>query len=205
MLIASVIEYGAFAWLILALRDAIARERRRADQDALTGLLNRQGFAATIEAAARRKATSERRRLRQRTAVAYIDLDGFKSVNDQYGHDAGDAVLRLAADVIRSAVRGEDVIARLGGDEFAVWLPGADAVGARIVGERILTAVVADMLAEGWTVSASIGIVTFATPPDDVQAALKLADHAMYQVKRSGKGRVSIVDFQPTTALRAVS
>jgi transposase len=72
MLIASVIEYGAFAWLILALRDAIARERRRADQDALTGLLNRQGFAATIEAAARRKATSERRRLRSVPGVGPV-------------------------------------------------------------------------------------------------------------------------------------
>jgi transposase len=72
MLIASVIEYGAFAWLILALRDAIARERRRADQDALTGLLNRQGFAATIEAAAKRKATSERRRLRSVPGVGPV-------------------------------------------------------------------------------------------------------------------------------------
>jgi predicted signal transduction protein with EAL and GGDEF domain len=65
--------------------------------------------------------------------------------------------------------------------------------------------VVDDMRAEGWAVSASIGVVTFATPPDDVQAALKLADHAMYQVKRSGKGRVRIVEIQPTSALRAVS
>jgi transposase len=72
MLIASVIEYGAFAWLILALRDAIASERRRADQDALTGLLNRQGFAATVEAAAKRKATSERRRLRSVPGVGPV-------------------------------------------------------------------------------------------------------------------------------------
>jgi transposase len=72
VLVASVIEYGAFAWLILAFRDAIASERRRADQDALTGLLNRQGFAATVEAAAKRKATSERRRLRSVPGVGPV-------------------------------------------------------------------------------------------------------------------------------------
>jgi diguanylate cyclase (GGDEF)-like protein len=192
---ASVLQFGLFTYGVLLLRDALGRERQRANEDALTGLLNRRAFTDVLTGAI----TGERRRRRPGQgsgALAYVDLDGFKAVNDTRGHDAGDAVLQLAAGVLRSAVRDGDVVARLGGDEFALWLPSATAEEARAVGARVLERLRSGALAEGWAVGASIGVALFPTRPESAAAALAAADALMYEVKRSGKGRVHVA-LQP--------
>jgi diguanylate cyclase (GGDEF)-like protein len=198
---ASVVEYGAFTWGLLALRDTLARERRRAREDALTGLLNRGAFGEALERACADARTPGRWRRAWRTrrrdgsagcALAYVDLGGFKQVNDTLGHDAGDEVLRVAAEVLRGAVRADDIVARLGGDEFALWLPGADAETARAVSARALERLREVAAAHGWAVGASVGVAAFAAPPASRAAAVSAADALMYEVKRDGKGRVLV-------------
>lgn len=140
--------------------------------DPLTGLRNRRGFALDLHRAGR--AGSEH------VAVVYLDLDGFKAVNDAEGHDAGDAVLRAVADALRAAIRERDVAARLGGDEFVVLctdLPAerADGVALRIAGA------IAD-LAPG--VSASIGVATSQEFGGDLDDLLRHADRLMLDAKR---------------------
>jgi len=194
---ASAVEYGLFAWLVLALRHTLAQEQQRAQHDALTGLLNRRAFAARVTTTLSR--VRRRRRADARSGVlVYLDLDGFKAVNDTAGHEAGDTVLRIAADALRAAVRNGDVVARMGGDEFAVWLPGATAAEAKDVAERALAQLRESTRERGWDVGASIGIAAFASIPDDVDAAVRHADALMYDVKRSGRGRIHIGTVQAT-------
>jgi diguanylate cyclase (GGDEF)-like protein len=201
-LAASAVEFGLFTYGLLRLRDALARERRQASEDALTGALNRRAFVDALTTAIDGAPPSGRWRWRRRRrpagtgALAYVDLDGFKAVNDTQGHDVGDAVLRLAAAVLHGAVRSGDTVARLGGDEFALWLPGATADEARVIANRALETLRARAAAEGWAVGASIGVAVFSVRPPDATAALRTADALMYAVKRSGKGRVHVA-LQP--------
>lgn len=173
------------AGLTRALRRALEQERALARVDALTGALNARSF---YDRAGQELARS-RRSGRPLTAV-YVDLDGFKSVNDTFGHSAGDAVLEQVSAALCTGTRPTDVVGRLGGDEFALIFSETDATAAVRPIERIQTAVrdVADRL--GYPVSASIGAVTFVSPPDDVKALLKVADELMYEAKHAGKNRV---------------
>ncbi len=161
------------------------RLSHRAAHDSLTGLANREQFATLVKRALQ-DANSP--------AVAFIDLDGFKDVNDCFGHSAGDVVLEVTAERIRSMVRGDDVPARLGGDEFAVLLvtsPRPEAAAA--VAERIRGRLAEPFSVEGRTVmvGASVGLA-FGYPGEDAEALLRRADTAMYAAKRAGKGRLVI-------------
>ncbi len=172
----------------------------RATHDQLTGLANRELLFSRLSAALR----AVDARSGDAVAVTYVDLDGFKPVNDRYGHDAGDAVIREVAAVLRSTVRPGDVVARVGGDEFAVLtvLPGARAAaaeGAASTAHR-LSAAVGGILGGGDVpVSASIGVaVALAVPgalPVDADALFRLADAAMYTAKRRGDGQVEVVRY----------
>ncbi|QYG93623.1 GGDEF domain-containing protein [Iamia sp. SCSIO 61187] len=165
----------------LARDDAVAELRRAATHDDLTGLLNRAAFH-------HRWAGSPD----PQTALLYVDLDGFKPINDAIGHQAGDAVLVEVADRMRSAVRPHDDVVRLGGDEFAVVCPGAGVDEAQVIAERLVGAVSAPVvLADGSTVavSASVGVTSAGTSLDDLVAR---ADAALYEAKRTGGGRVVV-------------
>lgn len=172
-----------------------------ADHDPLTGLFNRRRFTTELEReAARCRATGDS------SVLLYIDLDGFKQVNDQLGHDRGDQLLRDISVIFRDQVRAEDVIGRMGGDEFALLMPGVDAAAATAVTSRLLQAVESYSVVEGGTqlhVTASIGAVRLpgrATP--DGRQLLIHADEAMYLAKRGGKNQARIA--QPTTGVPAV-
>ena len=119
--------------------------------------------------------------------LAYVDLDNSKAVNDLEGHDAGDELLRRIADALRSSTRQTDVLGRLGGDEFAAVLPETSGGATGSVLENLRKQLIRAMAKGGWPVTFSIGAVTFETPIDTSREALRVADAAMYTVKRSGK------------------
>lgn len=135
------------------------------------------------------------RRHGSRVALLFIDLDGFKPVNDRYGHAAGDAVLVGLASRLQSCVREADTVARLGGDEFAVLFEDADAVVVELVWERILSALEQGVAVTGQLLrlSASAGIA-WGGADDDAEALLRKADLAMYEAKARGKGAVVVYE-----------
>ncbi len=181
-----------------ALHDVLSAQAR---QDSLTGLPNR---TAVLEHLRRELARS--RRAHSDVAVLFIDLDGFKLVNDTLGHEAGDHLLVRAAERIRSAVRTEDTVARLGGDEFVVVCGGIEAAererGPSLVAGRIVELLEAPFRigTQDVFVSASIGIsmTTFAsrTPDPSAEDLLRQADQAMYRAKGAGRANFAIYDAQ---------
>ncbi len=181
--------------LISVLRKRVLREEWMASHDALSELHNTRGFRAE---AARELARA--RRYQRPLTVAYVDLDGFKQVNDQHGHAEGDAVLRAVARVLTESVRSVDVLARVGGDEFALLLPETDAAGAQVLLERLRGRVEARMRERNLSVTASIGGTSYAVPPSDVSEMLKQADAQMYGVKASGKNRVVVIERRGVAA-----
>ena len=162
--------------------DEMARLERMAMTDPLTGLLNRRGFEAELK-----RSLAAARRYGETGALIYIDLDGFKPINDAHGHDAGDAVLVALADALQRHVRDCDRIARLGGDEFAVLLTRVvdrDAGLARAEAlERVVNALVLEWQGTRIPVRASLGYQAFG-PDAQPHDLLGGADRAMYQAKR---------------------
>ncbi|GAB7039123.1 MULTISPECIES: GGDEF domain-containing protein [Catenuloplanes] len=154
-----------------------------ASTDQLTGLANRRRFHDRWQAALGTPAGP--------TALLYIDLDGFKPVNDTHGHDTGDTVLTAVAQRIGGVVRSGDIVARLGGDEFAVILPHADDAQAGQIAQRILRMLTApiDTPAGAVRIGASIGVIT-APPGSDADQQLRRADAAMYAAKAAGRNRI---------------
>ncbi len=184
--------FSAFLHDITERKQVEAIREHEATHDPLTGLLNRRGmFDLLSQAIARVKRT------RTSLALLFIDLDGFKQINDRYGHDAGDAVLREVAARLQASIRQTDTAARLGGDEFTVILenikhgiPDANMLAQKIL-ETLQYPIQLDSVTA--TISASIGISMH--QPDDEKSADQLvsaADSAMYTAKRAGKAQVCI-------------
>ena len=168
-------------------------ERRQAERqilhlathDALTGL-------PTLRLANDRLTTAigRARRNKDKVAVMFIDLDEFKSVNDTYGHDAGDAMLRHVAEILRLSVRETDTASRVGGDEFLVVVSELHSVAdATRIAEKIIQRVSQPIQLQGKqaAVGASIGISVYPDHGGEAEQLIKLADAAMYEVKKSGK------------------
>ena len=175
-------------------RVRLQRELERlALHDQLTGLANRKLILETVDRAIQHAAVQEKP-----LSVVFLDLDGFKSINDQFGHAAGDSVLEQVAVRIRSAVRHEDAVGRYGGDEFVVICEDADAESAASIADRIREKVAAplDGVPPSSLVTASVGVVVF-TPSSMAQPTndelLSIADNAMYLSKSAGKDRVSFL------------
>jgi diguanylate cyclase (GGDEF)-like protein/PAS domain S-box-containing protein len=162
---------------------------RLATHDALTGLPNRRTFDARLAGELQRA-----RRHRRNLCLAILDLDHFKQVNDTFGHQAGDSVLTLAASVMSSHVRGEELIARVGGEEFAWILSEADAPGAVAAVERCRGAVAAANFGEIGAVTLSGG-VALASVDIDAETLFRRADEALYAAKRGGRNRVMVHDW----------
>jgi diguanylate cyclase (GGDEF)-like protein len=152
--------------------------------DSLTGLMNRRRFEDQVETALLESCLAGRA-----VALLFMDLDGFKAVNDSLGHAAGDELLRATALRLRSQVRGTDLLGRFGGDEFIVALTGLDpgraAVGAARVAEELTAAVSAPLKLRGHEVrvTASIGMATYPEDGGDFGGLLHLADLRMYALK----------------------
>jgi diguanylate cyclase (GGDEF)-like protein/PAS domain S-box-containing protein len=161
--------------------------------DQLTGLANRSLLREHIDSALAASA-----RTTQPVAMMFLDLDGFKPVNDRLGHTTGDDVLREVAARLRSVVRDSDVIGRFGGDEFIVLCPETDDAQAILIAERLREAVARPMewLPAGFAVSASVGVVIHNATgyPRTTDELLEIADAEMYRAKKNGRNRVSIAD-----------
>jgi diguanylate cyclase (GGDEF)-like protein/PAS domain S-box-containing protein len=194
-------EYVSLFSDITLLKEHERKLEHIAHYDVLTGLPNRVLLADRLH-----QAIAQSRRRQQLLAVAYLDLDGFKVVNDRHGHDAGDMLLTALAGRMKEALREGDTLARLGGDEFvAVLLDLTDVEASVPVLSRLLQAAaepaqIGDLVLQ---VSASIG-VTFFPQPEDVDADLLLrqADQAMYQAKLSGRNSYHIFDSSRDRSVR---
>ena len=164
--------------------------RQLASTDELTQLANRRQFDEALGAEVLRA-----ERFRDHVAIVVADLDNFKTVNDRFGHDVGDLVLRAFANSIRANVRDIDLPARYGGEEFTVLLPSTDAEGGRQLAERLRTAAEAMVVDAGDAgevrVTSSFGVASY---PDEPTAAalLRAADRALYRAKTAGKNTVRI-------------
>jgi diguanylate cyclase (GGDEF)-like protein len=183
----SVVRLGFFVLvneLIQHLRHAHERQRALAREDSITGIANARAFD---EHAHRTIAVS--RRSGRPFTIAYVDLDGFKQVNDKYGHSEGDKLLQVIAELLEHGARASDVVARLGGDEFGILMPDTDAKQARASLQRIARTV-ADGVGDRWPVGATVGAVTFTEPPESVDQAVHEADALMYRGKLDRRGGV---------------
>lgn len=177
---------GAHAAASIDAALALSRERRSALTDALTGLLNRRGFEATLESELE-TAQDERRPL----TLMVLDCDDFKEVNDRAGHDFGDALLREVGLVLAGLTQESGVAARLGGDEFVVMLFGLDVDEGTRESARLLELLVSGLADSGFPVSLSAGLASYPYDGAGATQLLRAADQALYQVKASGKGRVT--------------
>ncbi len=177
--------------LTLAANSAIMFERveRLASHDPLTGLANHRCMQEFLTAR-----LDEAKRIEAPIAAAMIDVDHFRRFNEEEGHDAGDAVLRLVADALQRCSRNYDLVARYGGEEFTVLMPGADAETILHVADRMRAAVeqIPYYNAEGdpRQVTISIGCAVFPNNASDSTTLLKAADMALYRAKRNGRNRV---------------
>jgi len=163
--------------------------RQLATTDALTGLSNRRQFMSELDAEIRRAHRSG-----TAFTLALLDIDHFKQVNDTHGHPAGDEVLRVAADVLRSVVRDTDMVARIGGEEFAVLMPETGLDQARFAGERLRAEFARQEIVlpngAGSGVTVSTGLAEFSGESAD--QVMSRADQALYKAKREGRNTVRV-------------
>ena len=186
---------------ITALKEHQRQLEHIAHYDALTTLPNRVLLSFRLL-----QAMAQTKRRAQRLAVAYLDLDGFKAINDTHGHEAGDQLLTIGAGRMKQSLREGDTLARLGGDEFvAVLVDLGDEMGSVPMLNRLLMAAAQPVPVDGLTlqVSASIG-VTFYPQSEEVDAdqLLRQADQSMYQAKLTGKNRYCFFDAEQDQSLR---
>jgi len=157
------------------------RLRHMADHDALTGLYNRRRFEEELE-----RHIAQGRRYGMAGALLVIDLDGFKRVNDRFGHRAGDGVLASVAGVLRQRLRASDIVARFGGDEFAVLMPRGGAAEAAELAELLVDAVRQEVATPADALDASIGYALLEETTTSSDELLSIADAAMYAHKADG-------------------
>lgn len=183
-------------WLLSALRTSMSQLEGLALTDSLTALHNSRFFYAELE-----RELTRQRRSGMPFAVAYIDLDRFKLVNDSCGHPAGDELLRAVGSTISGSLRNLDTVARLGGDEFGILMPETGSEAAQVALTRThhaLTKLFESLPCSVPGVGATIGAVVFTETPESVDHAVAVADGLMYEGKRLGKGMVRLMVWKRT-------
>lgn len=188
----------------IQLRDNL---RQQAIRDPLTNLYNRRYMLEAVE-----QAQSRAERTDDPIAILMIDLDHFKRFNDNFGHDAGDHVLKSTASILKSAIRQEDIACRFGGEEFCIVCPSMDMKYAKLIAERILKAVRSQELEMNQlslgTVTASIGVAMYPEHGNKIDDVIKVADEALYKAKEKGRDRAILAssifhESEPTTKQEA--
>jgi diguanylate cyclase (GGDEF)-like protein len=162
----------------------VARLKREAETDGLTGLVNHRVFQERLQAE-----VSRAHRHGRALSLAMVDIDGFKQLNDTFGHQVGDGVLAAVAAHLSASVRGSDTVARIGGDEFAMLLPETDADAALAVAERVHDRLRRDTTSPGTTITISTGLcdMEYASTADDL---IRFADGALFWTKANGRNAI---------------
>jgi diguanylate cyclase (GGDEF)-like protein len=172
------------SFMLSRLKKALEREREYSRIDFLTRSINLRSF---IEIASQE--IQRLRRYNRPVTLIYLDCDNFKLVNDRFGHQAGNTLLKCIATTIKENIRSIDSVARLGGDEFAVLLPETGSDLAHKLVERLGEALNSCIEKNRWPVTFSLGIATFEHAPDNAEEMLRIADNLMYVAKNQGKNR----------------
>lgn len=174
------------AQIRLALGSVLHHLRTQALTDALTGAVNRRGLVQEL-AIVHQRAHQQT----QGYAVLMVDVDHFKTINDRFGHDEGDRVLKRVASSLSEGVRHGDVVARWGGEEFCVLLPNMQLAEARTLAERLLARIAAS---GNPPVTVSIGLALVALQLEDGESVIRRADAALYRAKQAGRNRVELAE-----------
>lgn len=182
--------FAIIAYLLDHLRTSFDSLELLAQQDGLTGIMNARTFRQrcdTLFALASRHGFT--------MALGFLDLDGFKGVNDSLGHSVGDQVLKAVATELTKQLRASDVGARLGGDEFAILLPDTDLAGARTFFTELRQSLIDLAARNRWPVGFSIGVAVFHSSVANPGEAIRCADGLMYKVKSSGKNNILFEEY----------
>lgn len=184
----AIMRFGFFvlATLLLPALQALESEKNIARLDYLTGIANRRHFFELAQAELNRS-----QRYKHPFTIAYIDLDDFKLVNDQYGHIIGDKLLCAIVYRAKKQLRNTDIMARLGGDEFILLLPEMGQDTALLTVSKIRSSLLDEMRSNGWPVAFSIGVLTYQSGGISTEELVKRADKLMYTVKNNGKNAIS--------------
>ena len=178
--------HASFFVISALLVDALQKLHQQAQQaartDFLTGAQNKRYFYELVQMEIDRI-----QRYRHPFTLVYIDLDNFKKMNDMFGHEMGDEILRTITSQLKSLLRSTDIVARLGGDEFAVLLPFTDQAGAETAVRRVHTQLKETVKQKDWLVTVSMGSVTCVARPASLKDLINSADQLMYEVKKSTK------------------
>jgi diguanylate cyclase (GGDEF)-like protein len=181
--------------LLSRLKKTLVLEMELARKDELTGAANRRSFFESTQIEIDRT-----HRYKHPFTLAYIDIDDFKRVNDMFGHEEGDRVLRIFSSVLIKNIRSTDVLGRIGGDEFVLLLSETGYDQAHTVIEK-LSDLLQERLDKGkLPVTFSIGVVTFLRPPSSVDDLLKKVDGVMYTVKREGKNTIKHITWKESAS-----
>lgn len=185
-ILSRIASFSIISYLLAELRLALDTERTLARTDALTGLLNRRAFYQGIQYELERL-----KRYQIPLTLVYIDLDNFKTINDQYGHETGDLVLTRVARGLTRNLRTLDSVARLGGDEFAILLPQTNDLAIKVILPRLRWHLLAEMEQYGWNVTFSIGALTCRQTFIRMDELIQHADQLMYEVKHTSKDGIA--------------
>jgi diguanylate cyclase (GGDEF)-like protein len=178
------------ASLLDRLQSALEVQSSLAQIDGLTGLMNSRAFKQRCESMLELASRNGRP-----LALGYIDLDGFKGINDSLGHPVGDQVLAAVAAALAKRLRGSDLGARLGGDEFSVLLPDTELAGAEVFFSWLHESLIDLASLNHWPIGFSVGVAVFHKSAADFEEAIHCADALMYKVKNSGKNRIIFEEY----------
>jgi diguanylate cyclase (GGDEF)-like protein len=159
--------------------------------DPLTGAFNYRGFIELMGLE-----VSLLQRFNKPFSLAYLDIDNFKTVNDTYGHKAGDKLLQSVVQEVKEHLRKTNIIGRMGGDEFTLFMPGANIEAAQVVIDKMKRTLIETFRSYGWPVTLSIGVVSCADGKCDLERMITQADDLMYEVKHSGKDNVRFGEYR---------
>lgn len=179
-------------WGTILLHKRIGKLSSQAHTDPLTGLLNRRGLHENIEMSLLNNSV---------VSVIVIDIDHFKNVNDTYGHDVGDEVIKMLGRHLKTHSRKTDLVCRTGGEEFLMLLPGIDIHLAVVIAERLRKNVADIAFPICQHITISIGVTSFLPKEVPIDAALKTADNALYRAKKAGRNKVIVQDIPEDLAL----
>lgn len=180
--------------IVLSLKEFVAEVTSNAQNDSLTSLFSRKYINDVMPII-----LGEMRRHGRLMSIMFLDCDNFKGMNDNFGHAAGDKVLRIIAESILDTIRVGDIPVRLGGDEFIVFFFETSGLQLKAVIDRCVSKLDEEMKNRGWPVTFSVGVVEFHILPENIDDAIAYVDHVMYRAKREGKNRV--IYEQNTTLL----